>query len=211
LEIDFAPLEPKMRYKLLTAFIVPRPIAFVSTVNSDGAANAAPFSFFNVFGEEPPVVVLGFDRRADGTLKDTVRNIQETGEFVVNMVDERIAQEMNDCAVDFPHGVDEFAETGLTPEPSHLVKPPRIKESPAAFECRHMQTIQFKPHRLMIMGEVVWLRTTDGVLDPETMRIRDDTYAPVGRLYGNYYSRQNDRFELTRQTYDEWVAAKKEY
>ncbi len=209
MEIDFASIAPRMRYKLLASFIIPRPIALVTTVNADGSTNAAPFSFFNVFGEDPALVILGFDRRSDGTLKDTVRNILDTGEFVVNMVDEPIAKAMNDCAVDFPHGVDELEVTGLSTEKSNLVKAPRIAESPAAFECRHLHSIQFKPHRMLIMGEVVWMRAKDAVIDAEKMRVIDDAYQPVGRLYADLYSRQSDRFSLVRQTYDEWLADQK--
>ena len=209
MEIDFKTISPKERYKLLVGFVIPRPIAFVTTVDGSGRVNAAPFSFFNVFGEDPALVVLGFDRRSDGTLKDTVRNILDTGEFVVNMVDESIAKAMNDCAVDFPQGVDELAETGLSPEPSRLVNAPRIAESPVSFECRHLHSIQFKPNRILMMGEVVWMRAKDIVLDAEKMRVIDDAYRPVGRLYADLYARQSDRFSLVRQTYSQWLADKK--
>ena len=210
MEIDFNALSASERYKLLIGFVIPRPIAFITTRGTDGTLNAAPFSFFNVFGEDPALVVLGFNRRTDGTLKDTVRNIHETGEFVVNMVDEDIAAAMNDCAVDFPSGVDELAATGLSPEPSRAVKPPRIAESPASFECRHLQSIQFKPRRILLMGEAVWMRAKDTVLDAGTMRVIDDAYRPVGRLYADQYARQRDRFSLVRRTYAEWLAAQKE-
>ena len=110
-----------------------------------------------------------------------MRNILDTGEFVVNMVDEPIAKAMNNCAVDFPRGVDELAESGLSTEASKLVKAPRIQESPASFECRHLQSIQFKPHRTLMMGEVVWMRAKDAVIDAEKMRVIDDAYQPVGR------------------------------
>lgn len=209
MEIDFAALTPHDRYKLLVGFIIPRPIAFVTTVGCDGNINAAPFSFFNVFGEDPALVVLGFDRRSDGSLKDTVRNILDTGQFVVNMVDEPIAAAMNECAVDFPQGFDELAESGLSPENSKVVKPPRIAESPACFECRHLQSIQFKPYRTLVMGEVLWMRAKDEVLDATTLRVIDQAYRPVGRLYADLYARQTDRFSLVRQTYDQWLAGKK--
>lgn len=208
MEIDFAGLSSKERYKLLVGFIIPRPIAFVTTVGRDGVANAAPFSFFNVFGENPATVVLGIQARPDGTLKDTARNILETGEYVINMVDEAIAEAMNVCAVDFPAGMSELEPAGLTLEPSQVVKPGRIAEAPAAFECRHLHSIAFRPDRSLIIGEVVWMRVRDEVIDPQTLRLRDEAYRPVGRLYGNMYSRQNDRFELARQSYAEWRAAR---
>ena len=205
MEIDITALARRDRYKLLVGFVIPRPIALVSTTGPEGGHNAAPFSFFNVFGEEPASIVLGFNRRPDGSHKDTPSNIMETGEFVVNMVDEDLAAKMNDCAIDFPAGVDELAEVGLTPESSHIVKACRIAESPVCFECRHVQTIQFKPHRILTIGEVVWMRARDSVVDMEKVRVVDDAYKPVGRLYADQYARQTDRFELPRQSYDEWV------
>ncbi len=210
MEIDFGPLSPKERYKLLSGFIIPRPIAFVTTMGLDGAVNAAPYSFFNVFGSDPALVVLGLGSRPDGSPKDTERNILDTGEFVVNMVDEPLAAAMNDCAVDFPPGVDELAETGLSTEPSREVKPPRIAESPVSFECRHVHSVKFKPGRTIILGEAVWMRARDSVIDGKTLRVVDDAYRPVGRLYADLYAYQSDRFEMTRQTYDEWVAERAE-
>jgi len=204
MEIDFAALSPHERYKMLSGFIIPRPIALVTSCDSGGRANAAPFSFFNVFGEDPAVVALGFQRHPDGRPKDTERNIAETGEFVINMVDENLAGPMNFCAIDFPEDVEETAIAGLSLESGHLVRPGRIAESPVAFECRHLQSIQFKPGRLLVLGEVVWMRVSDAVIDPQNMRVVDAAYHPVGRLYGDLYARQGDRFALRRQTYGEW-------
>jgi flavin reductase (DIM6/NTAB) family NADH-FMN oxidoreductase RutF len=208
MEIDFESLTSKDRYKLLVGFIIPRPIAFVTTLGRDGVANAAPFSFFNVFGENPATVVLGIQMRPDGTMKDTGRNILETGEYVINMVDEAIAEPMNVCAVDFPPGVSELEAAGLTLEPSRAVKPGRIAEAPVAFECRHVHSVTFRPDRSLIIGEVVWMRARDDVIDPQTLRLRPEAYHPVGRLYGNMYSRQSERFEIPRQTYAEWQMEK---
>lgn len=209
MEIDFAALSPPERYKMLSGFIIPRPIALVTSCDSGGRANAAPFSFFNVFGEDPAVVALGFQRHPDGRPKDTEHNIAETGEFVVNMVDEDLAEAMNLCAIDFPEDVDETAAAGLSREPSHLVWPDRIAESPVAFECRHLQSLQFKPGRLLVLGEVVWMRVNDAVIDLQNMRVTDAAYHPVGRLYGDLYARQGDRFALRRQTYREWQLQKR--
>src|SRR5581483_1050653 len=114
MEFDFRTLPAKERYKLLVGSVVPRPIAFVSARSEAGVNNAAPFSFFNVFSADPAIVILGIERRENGVAKDTVRIIRDTREFVVNMVDEAIAERMNDCATDFPESVDEFAEVGLT-------------------------------------------------------------------------------------------------
>ena len=204
MEIDFTALASTDRYKLLVGFIIPRPIAFVTTVGKDGVANAAPFSFFNVFGEDPATVVLGIQMRPDGTMKDTMRNILDTGEYVINMVDEAIAEAMNVCAVDFPVGHCELEAAGLSLEPSRAVKPGRIAQSPISFECRHMHSITFRPDRSLVIGEVVWMRARDDVIDPQTLRLRPEAYHPIGRLYGNMYARQRDRFELVRQTYAGW-------
>jgi flavin reductase (DIM6/NTAB) family NADH-FMN oxidoreductase RutF len=204
MELDFADLQPRERYKVLTGFIIPRPIAFVTTCDAQGRTNAAPFSFFNVFGDDPAVIALGFGARPEGGLKDTIRNITDTGEFVVNMVDEPLAEAMNLCATDFPEGVSELTETGLTEEPSRAVKPPRIAESPASFECRLMQNIQFNPGRILTLGEVVWMRARDSVIEAENLRTIDDAYTPVGRLYADQYARQRDRFKMKRRSYAEW-------
>lgn len=204
MEIDFAGLASSDRYKLLVGFIIPRPIAFVTTVGKDGVANAAPFSFFNVFGEDPATVVLGIQMKPDGTMKDTMRNILDTGEYVINMVDEALAEAMNVCAVDFPAGHCEVDAAGLSLEPSRAVKPGRIAQSPISFECRHMHSVTFRPDRSLVIGEVVWMRARDDVIDPQTLRQRPDAYHPVGRLYGNMYARQRDRFEMVRQTHAEW-------
>src|SRR5688500_523469 len=130
MDIDPASLKPSDCYKLLTCLIVPRPIALVTTLGADGIVNAAPFSFFNVLGSEPPVVVLGVGDRSDGDPKDTALNIRRSGEFVVNVVTEEIAEAMNVCATDFPHGRSELEAAGLTPAASAKVRTPRIAESP---------------------------------------------------------------------------------
>jgi len=204
MEINFERIAAKDRYRLLVSFVVPRPIALVSTVDPDGVPNAAPFSFFNVFGEDPAIVVLGIQKRPDGTLKDTARNILESGEYVINLVDEAIAERMNVCAVDFPAGHDELAAAGLALEPSRTVRPGRIAESPVAMECRHLQSIAFRADRSLVIGEVVWMRVRDGVIDGDTLRLREAAYRPIGRLHGHMYARQSDRFEMVRRTFAEW-------
>src|ERR1700674_3007981 len=124
--ISFHELDPHDRYKLLCGVVVPRPIALVTTLDENGKVNAAPFSFFNVFSEDPPLVVLGLQHKADRSPKDTTRNIHRDGEFVVHMVDEALASAMNDCAVDFPSGESEVAAVGLATSPSVDVKVPRL-------------------------------------------------------------------------------------
>src|SRR3954468_7288793 len=140
LAFDFATLPQAQRYKLLVGLVVPRPIALVTSIGPGGTVNAAPFSFFNVFSEEPPLVVLGLQSGPDGTIKDTPANIRETGAFVVNLVDESLAEQMNICAVDFPPGDRENHAGRPDPYPGTAISVPRIPSAPVALECRHYMT-----------------------------------------------------------------------
>jgi flavin reductase (DIM6/NTAB) family NADH-FMN oxidoreductase RutF len=196
---DFEALPAAQRYKLLVALVIPRPIAFVSTRGRNGVDNAAPFSFFNVMGEEPPIVVLSMDRRADGSRKDSARNILETREFVANMVDEPLLERMHRCSIDFPPEVSEFGETGLTPVAATKVAAPRIAESPVSMECRLHAHLPFD-RRDLLVGEIVWMHVRDGVVDPATMRVVPE-YAPVGRLYANMYTFTRERVALDTNAY----------
>jgi flavin reductase (DIM6/NTAB) family NADH-FMN oxidoreductase RutF len=139
---DFATIPPKERYKLLISTIVPRPIAWIVSQNPEGRLNAAPFSFFNAFAGDPPVVGIGIGSHEPGRLKDTRRNIRDTGQFVVNLVSEDIAEAMNITAIEFEAEADEISESGLTTIPSVRVKPPRIAESPVSMECELMQIVE---------------------------------------------------------------------
>jgi flavin reductase (DIM6/NTAB) family NADH-FMN oxidoreductase RutF len=201
-------LEPRERYKLLCATIVPRPIALVTSAGRDGVVNAAPFSFFNVFSEEPPLIVLGLQHKPGAAPKDTTRNIAETGVFVVNLVDEDLAEAMNVCAVDFPPEISEIDAAGLELMAGVDVPVPRIAQAPFALECRRNVSLAFGPHRELLVGEVLRLHARAGLIDPERLRVDTDAYHPVGRLFGDGYSRQRDRFELKRESYAEWAAAR---
>jgi flavin reductase (DIM6/NTAB) family NADH-FMN oxidoreductase RutF len=207
----FTDLSAQERYKLLCAAICPRPIALVTCVSETGVVNAAPFSFFNVFSEEPALIVLGLQHRpakvGDRRIpKDTSRNIARAGMFVVNMVDEAIAEGMNITAIDFPPDVSEVDAAGFTLLPGVTLPVPRIAEAPFAFECRKHSTLSFSPTREMVIGEVVHIHARAGLVDPATLRVSQADYKPVGRLFANDYSRQNERFELKRDTYAEWAA-----
>jgi flavin reductase (DIM6/NTAB) family NADH-FMN oxidoreductase RutF len=206
LSLHFADLEPRHRYKLLCGLVVPRPIALVTTLAPDGVVNAAPFSFFNVFSESPALIVLGLQHNVDGTPKDTTRHIHVTGEFVVNLVDEAIAEAMNLTAVDLPPGESEPVIAGLGLAASTLVKPPRLTTAPAAFECRREVGLAFGPQRELLIGEVLGVHVREGIVDPETFNVDFAALRPVGRLCGNMYARQRDMFELKRITYAEWCA-----
>jgi flavin reductase (DIM6/NTAB) family NADH-FMN oxidoreductase RutF len=205
-EADLTALPPALRYKLLAALVVPRPIALVTTIGKDGIINAAPFSFFNVFSEDPALVVLGIQARPEGTPKDTLLHIRETGVFVVNLVDEAIAAQMNVCAVDFPTDVSEVTAAGLSLLAGVSVSVPRIAEAPAALECRHHMTLEVGFRRNLVIGNVVRVHARAGVVDPERLYVNLDAYKPVARLSGNLYARLGEKFEMKRQSFAEWQA-----
>jgi flavin reductase (DIM6/NTAB) family NADH-FMN oxidoreductase RutF len=204
--LKLADLEPRRRYKLLCGLVVPRPIAWVTTLSAEGVVNAAPFSFFNVFSEEPALIVLGLQHKADGSPKDTTRNIHASGEFVVNVVDEALAEAMNVTATDFPLDESEPSAAGLELAPSRLVKPPRLAAAPASLECRRTLSLAFGPERELLLGEVLGVHARAGIIDPQTLNVDHAALRPVGRLAGHGYARQRDTFELRRITYAEWKA-----
>ncbi|NKJ46474.1 flavin reductase domain-containing protein [Burkholderia sp. SG-MS1] len=195
MEIDFAAITEYQRYKLMASLIVPRPIALVTTLGPDGTINAAPFSMFNMLGEEPPIVMISVNRGADGTLKDTAANIMRTGEFVVHLADEAIAEKMHRCGARLPPHVSELAEVGLTPVASSHVAPPRITEAPVAFECTIWETLETSSRQIFI-GRVHRLHARDELIDIETWRVRLQHYFPVGRFGASDYVTTRDRFTL---------------
>tara|TARA_Y100001947_G_scaffold42094_1_gene34826 strand:- start:286 stop:936 length:651 start_codon:yes stop_codon:yes gene_type:complete len=205
---DFKELGPKDRYKLITATVVPRPIALVTTRNENGSINAAPFSFFNVFSEDPPLVVLGLQSKPGLSLKDTTHNIRLTGEFVVNMVDESIAERMVACAADFPKNESEIGPAGLSLTPSEHIDVDYISEAPVALECRRVTVLQFAKTRDLAIGEIVGLHAKEGLIDLETKRINWDNYNPIGRLYANQYIRTHDRFSMSIPSPEDIISGK---
>lgn len=208
MQFDLRELPKEQRYKLLVGVVVPRPIALVTSQNRGGYINAAPFSFFNLMGNDPPIVVIGVGNREPGCPKDTARNIGETHEFVVNLVDEAIAQAMNVCAVDFPYGMSEMTAAGFTPAACAKVKVPRIAEAPASLECTHLHNLEFGTTRIVI-GECVFLHLRDGLVDPATLRIKGKGLQNIGRLHGaGWYTRTEDQFEMPRMSYEQWLAKK---
>jgi flavin reductase (DIM6/NTAB) family NADH-FMN oxidoreductase RutF len=199
-------LSPHDRYKLLCGVVVPRPIALVTTLDANGAVNAAPFSFFNVFSENPPLVVLGLQHNADRSPKDTTRNVQRDGEFVVNMVDEALASAMNDCAVDFPSGESEVTALGLAVSPSVDVRVPRLAAAPFSLECKRNVSLVFGPGRELLVGEVLRIHAREGLLDTEGMYVDLAAYRPIGRLFGNLYTYQRESFAMDRENHSQWQA-----
>lgn len=200
MDFDFDTLERPQRYKLLTSLVVPRPIALVTSLSASGVVNAAPFSFFNVLADEPPIVILSIEDRPTGPMKDTARNILERKEFVVNLVDEGIAAQMHGCSNDLPPETSELAEVGLTPVASIGIAPPRILEAPAAMECTLHSEISIDKRRILI-GRVRHLHVRDGLVDPQTLRIDMSRYQPVGRLFANRYCRTVEQFALEKNAY----------
>jgi flavin reductase (DIM6/NTAB) family NADH-FMN oxidoreductase RutF len=195
MEFDFRELPETDRYRLLCSFVAPRPIALVTTVSASGLTNAAPMSFFNVFAHEPPIVILGLNTRPDGSPKDTTLNIRETGEFVVNLCDLPMAQQMVDCGIAFPRGVDEAEKAGLSLAPSLQVRPGRIGESPCSMECRLNQTVEF-PRRSIVLGQVVQMHVRDDCLDAQGRYVRPDIYQPLARLHADNYIVADQQFVL---------------
>ena len=192
----------KENYKLMIGSILPRPIAFVSTISKDGINNLAPFSFFNGITSNPPTICFSPARkRSDGSKKDTLVNIEDTKEFVVNVVTEDIVKQMNDTSEEHPSEVSEFDVSGLTPVPSRIVAPPRVQESPVSFECKLMQVIEIGPPEpgggFLIIGEIVLFHIKDELLYKG--RINTELLNPIGRLAGTEYTTLGKRFSLPRK------------
>ncbi len=197
MELDLEGQFADRAYPILASLVMPRPIALVTTINPDGHVNAAPFSFFNVLGASPPILAFAPGDRSDGTPKDTARNIRLTREFVVNMVDEAIAEAMNKCADSLPYGEDELLHSGLHPAASSVVKPPRILEAPASLECTEWGTLQIGGNRVVI-GLVKRVHLREDLFDAQKRRVRTDKLYLIGRMASpNGYCRTRDRFEMS--------------
>lgn len=207
---DFSKVPHDQAYKLCVASIVPRPVAWVVSQDRQGRVNAAPYSFFNVFSDNPVVVAIGCSARAPGTPKDTLANIEATGQFVVNLVSAANAEQMNITAVDFPPGVNEIAEAGLTTAPSSMVRVPRIAESPVALECEIFQFVPTMGHTIVLGRVVAMYIQDDCVLDAAKYYVDTPKLDLVGRMHGRgWYARTTDRVEIPRIPLAEWEARKK--
>ncbi|HXJ78456.1 MAG TPA: flavin reductase family protein [Candidatus Methylomirabilis sp.] len=203
MQFDTQVLAPDAMYKLMIGCVVPRPIAWVSTVDAEGVANLAPFSYFMAITHNPPTVAFSSSPRAEHTgmpgKKDTLRNVEATREFVVNLVDDSLAEQMNVTSGDYPSEVDEFAQAGLTAAPSVRVKAPRVAAAPINMECQVVQIIPIGnlPSHLVI-GRIVHLHLRDDVYDAAGERIDMHRLRPVGRLAGNLYTHVHEIFEMKR-------------
>lgn len=200
-EVDFDQITSYQRYKLMASLIVPRPIALVTTLGANGVVNAAPFSMFNMIGEDPPILMISINRLTDGRLKDTAANILHNGQFVVHMSDEPLAQRMHACGEAFPSDVSELQAVGLTPVASHTVAPPRIQEAPIAFECELHEKLE-TASRYVFIGRIKWLAARDGLIDTTAWRVNLRDYRPIARFGASFYTRTEDRFSLADRVGD---------
>jgi flavin reductase (DIM6/NTAB) family NADH-FMN oxidoreductase RutF len=205
LRFDFDKITPRERYKLLIGTVVPRPIAFVTTLSKDGVVNAAPYSFFNCLSADPAIVALGIEYRKTGGSKDTAQNVRDTGEFTVNIVSDAVLEAMNVCAVPFPPGVDELAKAGLHPLAGEKVKPPRIAECPAALECKHYQTLNIGDSREIILGEVLCVHLRADAVNAANMHVDPVALDAIGRMGGHGYTRTRDHFDLPTMSVEEFT------
>jgi len=186
-------------YKLLIGSIVPRPIAFVTSMNEEGVVNAAPFSFFNIVNNDPPMIMFSCNRMKDGEMKGTSRNIISNKEFVVHIVDEDNIEAINYTSINAPHGVSEIGLAGLTTVPAQIVKVPRVKECKIAMECRLVQHVDLGKSDVII-GEVVVFYVEDELI--EGGRIDIDKLKPVSRLAGSTYGTIGPTFDMKRPEYE---------
>ena len=209
---DVSTLENRTVYNLLIGLVAPRPIALVTSRNEQGQMNAAPFSAYNYLCTDPPVVALGVTDRPGGGFvpKDTARNIRRGGEFVVNVVTEDLAQQMNVCATDFPQEIDELAMAGLTTTDSSVVKVPRIAQAHAALECVEHATLEIGRSRI-VLGRVVAMFVEDQFVDASGPYIKSEELHAIGRMNGlGSYVRTRDAFlTIPRIPYAEWVKGKR--
>jgi len=206
-KFDLEASTPRDIYNLLIGLVAPRPIALITTMEEDGTLNAAPFSAYNYLSIDPPIVGIGVaSRSSDGSIhKDTARNIGRSGEFVINVVTEDIAHQMNICATDFPAGVSEVEMANLQPAPSSIVRVPRIASAHAALECREHTTLEIGRSRI-ILGRVVAIYVEDQYVDPAGPYIRAEELHAIGRMNGlGSYVRTRDSFlSIPRIPLSEW-------
>ena len=201
MEFDPTRIDTTLVYRLLTSIIIPRPIAWVSSISAEGINNLAPFSYFNMVGDDPPHVMFS-TRRDNNSNKDTLNNVLETGQFVVNMVTKPIVEPMNASAAHFPADLDEFELVGVSPISSIKVKPMRVAESPIQLECELVHHYFLENHQqggaCVLIGRVVMIHINDDLLLDET-RINPELYQPISRLGGSNYCEQGEIFSIKRK------------
>lgn len=200
MQFDPEIIDPSSVYKLLTGSVIPRPIGWISTIDENGINNLAPFSYFNAVGEDPPHVMFS-TVRGNNTNKDTLNNVLANGQFVVNMVTEVLAEQMNSTSQAVASDVDEFELVGLTPISSKKIKPMRVKESPITFECEMVHHYFLENHKnggaCIIIGRIVMMHIDESVL-LDNFKINMETYKPIARLAGSNYSKIGEIFSIKR-------------
>ncbi|MCG8907456.1 MULTISPECIES: flavin reductase family protein [Pseudomonas] len=200
MQLDFTQLSKAEAYRWLASTVTPRPIAWVSTLSADGQSNLAPFSFFQVISDSPPTLLVNTSVREDGSVKDTLRNVRETGELVIHLVSAAQAEAMNATAAWLPHGVSEIDHAGIATVPSERVAPPRVAGAPVAFECRLAEIMPYpaeNPSSLLIFARVLLAHVDDSVMQDER-HVDPAKLDLVGRLGGTQYSRTRDTFSMIR-------------
>ena len=209
---DIEKIKTRETYNLLIGLVAPRPIALVTSMNREGRMNAAPFSSYNYLCTDPPIIGMGVTNRPSGdhVPKDTAHNIRRTGEFVVNVVTEDIAQQMNICATDFPDEVNELDMAGLTTTPSQMVKVPRIAEAHAALECKEFTTMEIGRSRI-VLGRVVSIYIEDKFVDPAGPYVLAEELHAIGRMngLGSYVKTRDSFLTMPRIPYEEWKKGKR--
>lgn len=207
MQFDFTQMEAMDRYRLLTNFIGPRPIALVTTRSPEGHNNAAPMSFFNVFSHDPAIVALGIQPRLDGRDKDTVANMRRTGEFTINMVDMALSKTMLICGLGAEPDVDELDLAGEPVAEGVQVGAAWLPASPCAMECRVERFIEY-PKRLLVLGEVVHMHVRRDCLDAEGRYVDPEVYQPIARLHADNYIVSDRQFVMKAPSLSEVLAAK---
>jgi flavin reductase (DIM6/NTAB) family NADH-FMN oxidoreductase RutF len=211
MHFDIEALPASVPYKLLVGLVAPRPIALITSMDEEDRLNAAPFSAYNYLCTDPPILGIGVTNRPDDIFvpKDTARNIRRTGEFVVNVVTEDIAEKMNICAVDFPESANELDIAGFTTVPSQKIRVPRIAEAHAAFECREYTSIEIGRSRI-ILGLVVGVFVEDQFVDPAGPYIKAEELHSIGRMNGtgNYVKTRDAFIRIPRINYEQWKKAR---
>ena len=205
MRFDFDEMSALERFEAMTATVVPRPIALVTSLDAEGRLNAAPYSFFALMSIDPPLLGIGVLPHAEGRLKDTGLNVLATGECMVNMISRRLAEAMNVTCIDAPAGVDEAALAGLATAPSERVAPPRLAGSPAAFECRLHQAIEPGPNQAILLVRVLLAHVTDACMAGPLPAIDTPALDLIGAMHAaRWYATTSDRFSMDRPSWATW-------
>jgi flavin reductase (DIM6/NTAB) family NADH-FMN oxidoreductase RutF len=207
MDFDFEKMSAADRYELLLGSVVPRPIAIVTTLDANGALNAAPYSLFNVIGHDPPLLMVSVLPHPNQRLKDTANNILATKEFAVSLVSESLAEAMNISCIDAPAGTNELQLANLDTAASRTIKPPRVDASPIAFECRFLTSLSYGPNQAIVIGQITHAFVADQfVMDAERGVIDTPSLKLFGAMHGaKWYARTSDLFAMDRPTWAAWV------